>query len=392
MTGGLDAFFAGFCCPHAAVTSLLSGGSGGCALPPRFLRNTFHGAIGLPCQRVDGGTSSPRMTSEAGPTVAVAPIRAAGSATQWRPQRRTRFQHNGVHPHDPVVEQVGLHDAAPVDGGALLEGDQVRLGSQYVSHHTPRPIDAPSARSHRFITGVPVAARARTMARRRFRRTYPIPRYATRTTTRADAQSPGYGRRQAISRDHRDAARDGSRGEQHDTAGPAHWPASRIQPPAIANTNNTATPICERHTNGMIRQVSTMARSALSSSDGWNVRSASAAVRACGATEPADSPATTKPALALCGVAESTATSPSSGTRVRGWVSARVLPRNTPACRSSPWRRGSSRRPAHRRRPWCRRPGTRRPHHRELPAPAAPSKISVPRPTFAPSRAPATTA
>ena len=26
--------------------------------------------MGLPCQRVDGGTSSPRITSEAGPTVA----------------------------------------------------------------------------------------------------------------------------------------------------------------------------------------------------------------------------------------------------------------------------------------------------------------------------------
>src|SRR5581483_6022722 len=55
---------------HAA----LSAGFFGLDSSPRFLRNRFHGAIGLPCHRVDGGTSSPRMTSEAGPTVAPAPI------------------------------------------------------------------------------------------------------------------------------------------------------------------------------------------------------------------------------------------------------------------------------------------------------------------------------
>ena len=44
-----------------------------------------HGAIGLPCQRVCAGTTSPRMTSEAGPTVAESPRPDAGSATQCGP-------------------------------------------------------------------------------------------------------------------------------------------------------------------------------------------------------------------------------------------------------------------------------------------------------------------
>ena len=66
---------------HAADSSVVSSGG----VSSRFLRNAFHGAIGLPCQRVDGGTSSPRITNEAGPTVAPAPRRAAGSATQCGP-------------------------------------------------------------------------------------------------------------------------------------------------------------------------------------------------------------------------------------------------------------------------------------------------------------------
>ena len=40
---------------------------------------------GCPATGVDAGTSSPRITSEAGPTVAPAPIRAAGNATQCGP-------------------------------------------------------------------------------------------------------------------------------------------------------------------------------------------------------------------------------------------------------------------------------------------------------------------
>src|SRR5699024_3676077 len=42
----------------------------------------FQGSIGLPCHTVLAGTWSPRMTSEAGPTVAPSPMRAAGSTTE----------------------------------------------------------------------------------------------------------------------------------------------------------------------------------------------------------------------------------------------------------------------------------------------------------------------
>lgn len=54
------------------------------ARPRRFLRNT-HGAMGFPCQQVDDGTCSPRITSDAGPTVAPVPGRAVGSAALCGP-------------------------------------------------------------------------------------------------------------------------------------------------------------------------------------------------------------------------------------------------------------------------------------------------------------------
>ena len=71
--------------------------------------------MGLPLQREPTGTDSPRMTSDAGPTVACAPIAAAGRITLCGPSVAPGFQFDGVHAHDPIMEQVGLHDAPAVD-------------------------------------------------------------------------------------------------------------------------------------------------------------------------------------------------------------------------------------------------------------------------------------
>ena len=60
--------------------------------------------------------------------------------------------------------------------------------------------------------------------------------------------------------------------------------------------------------------------------DGWKVRRASAAV-GWRRSRIGGLPSHDEPALALCGVALSTATSPSSGTRRPGWVMPE-LPRN----------------------------------------------------------------
>ena len=61
-------------------------------------------------------------------------------------------------------------------------------GSQYDSHHTPRPILAPSPRSQMFIRQYP-SRHARTTARRRSRRRRRTPRCATRTSSTAGARS-----------------------------------------------------------------------------------------------------------------------------------------------------------------------------------------------------------
>ena len=42
-----------------------------------------------------------------------------------RPQCRTLFEDDGVHAHDAVVEQVGLHHAATVDGASRAQANQV---------------------------------------------------------------------------------------------------------------------------------------------------------------------------------------------------------------------------------------------------------------------------
>src|SRR5215510_1364376 len=94
------------------------------------LHGIVHGAMGLPIHRDPGGTASPRMTNDAGPTVAPAPIEAAGSAIP----RLT------VAPSPSVIRSASW--------------------SHYVSHHTPRPICAPRVRNHKFSTAVPDAALA----------------------------------------------------------------------------------------------------------------------------------------------------------------------------------------------------------------------------------------
>jgi hypothetical protein len=45
-----------------------------------------------------------------------------------RSQRRAILKDNGVHPHDPVVEQVGLHHAATIHRAAVAQPHQIRLG------------------------------------------------------------------------------------------------------------------------------------------------------------------------------------------------------------------------------------------------------------------------
>ena len=81
------------------------------ALPPRRRRNLV--AAHHQRRRADGGARAQ-------------PCR--GQRHAMRAQRRTLLEDNGVHPHHAVVEQVRLHDASAVDGGALLQRDQVRLG------------------------------------------------------------------------------------------------------------------------------------------------------------------------------------------------------------------------------------------------------------------------
>ena len=83
---------------------------------------------GCPASGVDGGTSSPRITSEAGPTVAPGADPRGGQRDAVRAERRAVLQHHGVHPHDAVMEQVGLHHAPAVDGGAVAQRHQVGLG------------------------------------------------------------------------------------------------------------------------------------------------------------------------------------------------------------------------------------------------------------------------
>ena len=84
-----------------------------------------------------------------------------GQCDAVRAQGRAVLQDDGVHPHDPVVEQMGLHHAATVDGAAVAAASPGRPRAASRSRTTPRGRSwRPAPRSHRFITGVPLAARA----------------------------------------------------------------------------------------------------------------------------------------------------------------------------------------------------------------------------------------
>ena len=84
-------------------------------------------------------------------------------------------------------------------------------------------------------------------------------------------------------------------------------------PASACSANSTATPIANVTITGTSRHVSTTPRMILSRGDGWNVRSASAAV-GLRRNRIGGLPSHDEPAFALCGAADSTATSPSSGT------------------------------------------------------------------------------
>ena len=87
------------------------------------------------------------------------------------------------------MEQVGLHDAAPVDGGAVAELDQVGLGQPVgLAPHAAARSRAPRERSQTLSAGVPVRRRARTTARRPSRRRCRPARCARRTSSTAGAR------------------------------------------------------------------------------------------------------------------------------------------------------------------------------------------------------------
>ena len=287
----------------------------------------FHGAIGLPCQRcrrrhlvaahhqrrrTDGRARAHRAAGSAtqcGPRVAPASsttvsIRMIRSWNRWVCTTQPRLT---VRPRPSVTRSAS--------------------GSQYVSHQTPRPIvgaERPQPQVHHRRPRWP---HGRTTARRPSRRTCRRPRCATRTTTTADARSPGSGRPEAISprRDDRPRPRPRPAGRPA-AAAPAHQ--SRIRIASACRTASTADADRERHA---------------SSVRGGTVRpphrdqpSAASAGRRCAARRPrraAPQPdrRTAQPRrarLALGGVADSTATSPSSGTRAARAGSMPELPRN----------------------------------------------------------------
>ncbi len=286
----------------------------------------FHGAIGLPCQRVDGGTSSPRITSEAGPTVAPAPIRAAGSATQCGPSvepsssttvsiRMMRSWNRWVCTTQPRLT------VAP-----LSRVTRSASGSQYVSHHTPRPILAPSAAQpqvhHRRAAGGAGEPRRRDRLDEGVRHLVaPHERRPQRMLDRPDTARP-----QAIS--------------QSPRCRPRRAPAtSRTTPPASAahsQPNSTASRLQreqhgdadrERHDQRDQPARLHQRRAAPSAAATGGTCAARRPRSACGATEPVGCPATTSPPWPCAASRDSTATSPSSGTRRPGWVMPE-LPRN----------------------------------------------------------------
>ena len=242
---------------------------------------------------------------------------AAGSATQWVPSvaprssttvsiRMMRSWNRCVCTTQP---RLTVAPSASVTRSAS--------GSQYVSHHTPRPIVAPRPRNHRFITGVPLAARAN--------------HGAATVSTNVSATSWRH-----TNDDHNGCSMAVIRPTTSHFAitaiAPATAPATSSTTPeasavhkwpnritSACSAKSTATPIENDTRTGISRQVSTPARISFSFSGGSNVRSASAAV-GLRRNRTGGLPSHDEPALALCGVADSTATSPSSGTLRPGWV------------------------------------------------------------------------
>ena len=244
-----------------------------------------------------------------------------------RPQRRALLEHDGVHPHDPVVEQVGLYDAAAVDGGALLQGDEVGLG-QPVRLTPDTAADLGAQRPQPQIHHRRAAGGAGEPRRRPpFRRTCPTPRCATRTTTTADARRPGCGRPQPISRSRRWRPRRRRRpaAPRRCRASPTDHPNSIDQRTAVRTS--TADPDRERddhrHQPARLHQAAHHLQPR---------RRMECAQRVGGgglAAQPDRRAAQPRrPGLGLVRRrADSTATSPSSGTRRPGWVMPE-LPRN----------------------------------------------------------------
>src|SRR2546423_544677 len=123
------------------------------AVPGEVLR--YHAAIGLPSQRPAPGTCSPRITSEAGPTVACAPTVTPGSTMPCGPR---------VAPVSRVTVSMRMirswnRCVCTTHPRLTVAASPTRMrsasGSQYVSHHTPRPTLAPRLRSQTPIHGVP---------------------------------------------------------------------------------------------------------------------------------------------------------------------------------------------------------------------------------------------
>ena len=140
-----------------------------------------------------------------------------GQRDTMRTQCRTLFEHNGVHSHHAVVEQVRLHDAAPVDGGALLQRDEVGLGKP-VGLTPDAPADFGAERTqphvhHRRAGGGSCEPRpGHGLDERVGHLVAPDERRPQRVLDGADTAHHN------PFRDHRDSACDGSRGQQHNAA------------------------------------------------------------------------------------------------------------------------------------------------------------------------------
>src|SRR6516165_9608774 len=213
------------------------------------LHGIVHGAMGLPIHRDPGGTASPRMTNDAGPTVAPAPIEAAGSAI----------------PCGPSVAPAASSTVAP--SPSVIRSAS---GSQYVSHHTPRPICAPRVRSQKFSTAVPDAALAN----------HGAATISTKVSTTSLRHTNGLHSGYSVTLVLPTSAHFATVAAPPATA-PAASRTSPLSAPATTNeirsamtssVSSTPTPIAAVHMVGMIRHASTAPRATLSRVGGAKVR------------------------------------------------------------------------------------------------------------------------